>query len=66
MSRDQFDAIVARYAIGAMRDLRGYWKPFNGNCGTSFTFVAQFVKAADRAEPAERKSPQAEISAFDP
>lgn len=66
MSRDEFDAIVARYAIGATLDLRGYWKPFTGNSGTSFTFVAQFVKAADPAEPAERKSPQAEIGAFDP
>jgi hypothetical protein len=64
MSRDEFDTIVAGYAIGATLDLRGYWKPFNGNSGTSFTFIAQFVKAADRAEPVERKSPQAEIDAF--
>jgi hypothetical protein len=65
MSRDEFDAIVARYAIGATLDLRGYWKAFEGNSGTSFTFIAQFVKVADRAEPVERKSPQAEIDAFD-
>jgi len=65
MSRDEFDTIVAGYAIGATLDLRGYWKPFNGNSGTSFTFVAQFVKAADRDQPAERKSPDAEIAAFD-
>ncbi|WP_159732532.1 hypothetical protein [Methylosinus sp. Ce-a6] len=31
LSRDEFDAIVAGYAIGATLDLRGYWKPFNGN-----------------------------------
>lgn len=65
MSRDEFDAIVARYVIGATLGLRGYWKPFNGNSGTSFTFVAQFVKIAGRAEPVERKSPDAEIAAFD-
>lgn len=65
MSRDEFDAIVAGYAIGATLDLRGYWKPFNGNSGTSFTFVAQFVKAADGAEPVERTSPDAEIAAFE-
>ena len=69
MSRDEFDAIVARYAIGGTLELRGYWKPFKGNSRTSFTFVAQFVKALDlcrapmRANLPTPKSPRSMIDA---
>jgi hypothetical protein len=65
LTRAEFDAIVARYAIGATLALRGYWKPFNCNSGTSFTFIAQFMSVADLVERKKRKSPDAEIAAFD-
>jgi hypothetical protein len=65
MARADFDAIVARYAVGATLALRGHWKLFECSSGTSFTFIAQFVNAADLVELNGRKSPDADIAAFD-
>jgi hypothetical protein len=62
MTREDFDAIAARYAIGSTLELRGYWKPFEAKSGTRFTFIAQFV--TEVAQRLRRKSPDAEIEAF--
>jgi hypothetical protein len=65
LTRAEFDGIVTRYAIGATLALRGYWTPFECNSGTSFTFIAQFVNAAELVERRKRNSPDAEIAAFE-